>query len=341
MRSDNISSSIINQLLLLNTLKPCPMHFEKYSEIETNYLENKENEYDNKENNNLNGSKLKIKLSKTERLFKKFSLEEGIIFKKHRKNERRELRTAYKYQDIIRSNEEVLDVPDVLKHNELFESRTEIVDWIIGIQDNLNITDDTLFLSIYIIDKIMLQYEIAKDKLKLICIAAVLIAQKYEETEWQSIEMILIAAKKHGVSRTVKKAEIIKIERFLLKVLDYNIKWSNPLYFLRSTNKTNNFSKKLGLISKYFLHVMFLTKETYKYKNRIKATTAMYITRKLLGVETNKNLFFYYANTDKEEIRECLIDAQNAIKENIQFTGLISKFTKESRMNVYEFLYKK
>ena len=113
------------------------------------------------------------------------------------------------------------------------------------------------------------------------------------------VEAILLIARKHGLSKMYKKQDILRNERQFLNHIEYNVKWQNPLYFLRNANKTNSYDDKVLVLGKYFLEIMFYHKKTYLYSNRVKAATAVLMSRKFLKKETNENLFNFYTKQKK------------------------------------------
>ncbi|PWA71305.1 Cyclin A/B/D/E [Artemisia annua] len=67
--------------------------------------------------------------------------------------------------------------PEVTKR-----SRMMLIDWLIEVQDDLKLTDKTLYLAINIIDRFLAAETITIDEFQCVGIIALFIASKYQET---------------------------------------------------------------------------------------------------------------------------------------------------------------
>ena len=59
--------------------------------------------------------------------------------------------------------------------------RAILIDWIIEVQHRLVLMTETLYLTVYIIDKYLSMESVPRKELQLVGISAMLIASKYEE----------------------------------------------------------------------------------------------------------------------------------------------------------------
>jgi G2/mitotic-specific cyclin 1/2 len=132
-----------------------------------------------------------------------------------------------------------------------YEMRSLLADWIISCHEKLDLSDDTLHLSIYLIDRFLSGRQIALNKLQLVGITALFIASKYEEVSCPDINSFLTLSDRSFDQNDMKKAE-----KFMLYSLDYNLSYVNPLNFLRRVAKANNYEAKSRKMAKYFLELV-------------------------------------------------------------------------------------
>ena len=272
-------------------------------------------------------------------LYNNLNFEELSILRQHKEREKKSIRTVYKYREFIHKHEEMKDKQhfnDNLCNNNI---RIEIFDWVVGLQEHFSFSDDTLHFCFYLLDSILIRREIAKDKHKLLGIASILIAQKFEENDWPSIDSMLNTLDKIEEVDFDRKS-VVAMEKLILKDLNYNLDFQNPLYFLRSANRANNLNTEIRTLGKYFMELMIYENSFTRFSNKIKAATALYTARKLLCKDTNKNLFLFYANVDLSDLRECFEILREVIQEPCKYVNLRKKYTSIKTRGILKKIYK-
>lgn len=88
------------------------------------------------------------------------------------------------------------------------------------------------------------------DKLQLVGITALLIAAKYEEVYVPSVNQIVYIA-----DGAYTNNQIIKAERYMLSMLQFNLQFPNPLNFLRRCSKADDYNIQTRTLAKYFMEV--------------------------------------------------------------------------------------
>ncbi|WUR02495.1 G2/mitotic-specific cyclin-B [Vairimorpha necatrix] len=250
------------------------------------------------------------------------SNDELIIYKSHLAHEKQEICMVHKYDLDIFLFYKNLDRSYKYKNNEIsFTSRSKMIDWIIYVHNRLNLAQDTLFLTVFIIDKFLIKKDIPKNKLYLVGISALMIACKFEEVICPTLNNLVVLSDNKITEDDIKKAE-----KFMLHILDYDILFSNPLNFLRRCSKANNYEKKSRTVAKYILELSVLYEDLLIYKNSIKAASAMYLARKITQQDTCKNLFTLYSGHSKEELRECFNKMIQMIAEPIKYEYIKKKY---------------
>lgn len=252
------------------------------------------------------------------------------ILKSHLQSDKNEICAMSRYSKHIEKYFESLDVVFEFTEKEVsFEMRSLLIDWFIAIHEKLGLCDDTLYLGIFLIDRFLDGRSIAINKLQLVGITALFIASKFEEVVCPDLNSF-IELTDHSFSET----EIKKAEKYMLYSLEYQINYVNPLYFLRRVSKANNYEKKSRRMAKYFLELMTLHKEFYGFKKNVVCTTAMYLSRKICQTDVNKNLFFFYARLERDDIKECFDCLVRLIFSEPKYMNLEAKYNKEASFYV-------
>lgn len=248
----------------------------------------------------------------------------------HQHSDQTEICAMNKYNKEIETYFESLDLTFQFTEKEItFEMRSLLIDWVISCHEKINLCDDTLHLSIFLIDRFLDGRSISTAKLQLVGVTALFIASKYEEVVCPDLCSFVLLG-----DRSFSETEIKKAEKYLLYSLNYEIKYVNPLYFLRRVSKANNYESKSRKMAKYFLELMALERDFYHFKKSTICVTAMYLARKICQSDINKNLFFHYSKLDKTDIRECFDLLVKLIYSEPKYTNLEDKYGKDETFNV-------
>lgn len=255
---------------------------------------------------------------------------ERDAFLSHLYSDKNEICAVSKYRKQIENYFESLDSPLVFLEKDIsFEMRSLLIDWVIGIHEKLGLCDDTLHFGIFLIDRFLHDRSISVNKLQLVGITALFIASKIEEVVCPDLNSFVVLA-----NNNFSELEIKKAEKYMLYSLDYDIKYVNPLYFLRRASKANNYERKSRKMAKYLLELMTLHWGFYKFKKCVLCTTAMYLARKICQSDINKNLFFMYANLTRDDIKECFDLLVKLIFDEPKYPNLERKYEKGMMLSV-------
>lgn len=194
------------------------------------------------------------------------------------------------YSDEILSyllENELINVPD---YSKLFEKQEKInertrgilIDWICYVHHKFSLLPETLFLSLNIIDQYTTLVYIDISQYQLVAIAAMLIASKYEEYYAPEIKDFIVVTK--GL---FSKEQIIKMEYSILCKLKFDILFTSSYKFLEYFYIicSENENKKLFHLAQYILEISQMDVSVMKYKQSMRAGSALYMARKILKEE--------------------------------------------------------
>ena len=131
--------------------------------------------------------------------------------------------------------------------------RSVLMDWLIQVHHRFSLLPETLFLCVNYIDRFLSCKVVSLGKLQLVGATAIFVAAKYEEINCPSIGEIV-----YMVDGGYTVDEILKAERFMLSMLQFELGWPGPMSFLRRISKADDYDLETRTLAKYFLEVTIM-----------------------------------------------------------------------------------
>lgn len=133
---------------------------------------------------------------------------------------------------------ETLPASDYMsRQNELtWKMRGVLVDWIIEVHSKFRLLPETLFLAINLMDRFLTKRTVALIKFQLVGVTALFLAAKYEEVICPSVSNFL-----YMTDGGYDSDEILKAETYMLEMLEWDLRYPNPLNFLRRVSKADQY----------------------------------------------------------------------------------------------------
>ena len=128
--------------------------------------------------------------------------------------------------------------------------RSVLMDWLIQVHHRFALLPETLFLCVNYIDRFLSCKIVSLGKLQLVGATAIFVAAKYEEINCPSVNEIV-----YMVDGGYSVDEILKAERFMLTMLQFELGWPGPMSFLRRISKADDYDLETRTLAKYFLEV--------------------------------------------------------------------------------------
>jgi cyclin B len=187
-----------------------------------------------------------------------------------------------------------------------------LIDWLIEVHYKFSFTDETLYMTVSIIDRYLSENQISKKKLQLLGITALFIACKHEEIDLPKINDFT-----YITNNAYEKNEVIKMEYDVLKYLKFNLLYPSPIKFFEYLSLLLKFDKKKIMMGKYLMESFLLDIKNTKYKSSIIACACCYIIMKFFKMENYKEIYdkkyysFTYDNKAKfneNDIKDCAKD---------------------------------
>lgn len=139
------------------------------------------------------------------------------------------------------------------QHEIQWSMRSVLMDWLVQVHHRFNLLPETLFLCVNYIDRFLSCKVVSLAKLQLVGATAIFIAAKYEEINCPSVQEIV-----YMVDGGYTIDEILKAERFMLTMLQFELGWPGPMSFLRRISKADDYDLETRTLAKYFLEVTLM-----------------------------------------------------------------------------------
>ena len=217
------------------------------------------------------------------------------------------------------------------------QMRAILVDWIIEVHFNYNLKEETLFQTIWMIDTYLSYENISRNKLQLLGVASLLIACKYNEVFYPTInEFINMTDKAYEIK------ELLEMEQKILKKLDYNILVPTSLQFYDILSKIFNFDKKQYYLGKYFMESSLIDYNMIFFSSSIIGLSCAYIAAKFFNIKEykilysiNDNNYILQQNMIKESARKLCFLVKNLNQTNL--LSIKKKYSLDKFGNVVQY----
>ncbi|KAG5360402.1 G2/mitotic-specific cyclin cdc13 [Yarrowia sp. B02] len=171
-----------------------------------------------------------------------------------------------------------------------WNTRAVLVDWLVEVHQKFRLLPETLFLAVNIVDRFMSRRVVALNKVQLVGITSLLLATKYEEVFTPALSNFV-----YVVDGSYPEDEILRAERFILQVLQFNLSYPNPMNFLRRISKADDFDIHSRTFGKYLCEIALVDHTFMEFKHSLVAAAAMHVGRMMLARSQWTNNLVYYS----------------------------------------------
>ena len=211
--------------------------------------------------------------------------------------------------------------------NEINEQmRAILIDWIIEVHFQFNLRQETLYMTIWIIDTYLSFNFVSRKKLQLLGITCLLISCKSQEIYFPHQNKFI-----EVTDGAYNREEMLKMENEILKKLNFKIVFPTSNDFYNILSKLYNFEKKQYFLGKYFIESVLIDYKMIKYSGSIISAASTYLVMKYFGINGYQKLYSKYVI--KEDNPESVI--KDTAKEIYLLIENLSKSKYKSVKNKY------
>lgn len=179
--------------------------------------------------------------------------------------------------------------------------RAILIDWLVEVHHKFDLRDETLFLTVNLIDRFLAQQAVVRKKLQLVGLVAMLLACKYEEVSVPVVEDLVFISDK-----AYSRKEVLEMERLMLNTLQFNMSVPTPYVFMRRYLKAAQSDRKLELLSFFLIELCLVEYEMLKFSPSFLAAATIYTAQcTLFGFKQWSKTCEWHTNYSEDQLIEC------------------------------------
>jgi len=153
--------------------------------------------------------------------------------------------------------------------------RAVLVDWLVEVHSQFKLLQETLYMTVYVIDKFLQSegFTIRREKLQLVGVTAMFIASKVEEIYCPEISDFV-----YITDNAYSSAEIREMELRMLRTLGFNFSRPHPLHFLRRNSKAGDVDVLQHTLAKYLVELALPEYTLAHIPPSLLASAALYLS---------------------------------------------------------------
>ncbi|XP_069046639.1 G2/mitotic-specific cyclin-B2 [Lepisosteus oculatus] len=197
--------------------------------------------------------------------------------------------------------------------------RALLVDWLIQVHCRFHLLQETLYMTVAILDRFLQVQPVSRKKLQLVGVTAMLIAAKYEEMYAPEIgDFVYIT------DNAFSKAQIRQMEMLILKELNFELGRPLPLHFLRRASKAGNADAEKHTLAKYFMELTLMDYDMVHYHPSEVAAAALFLSQTVLDGSSWTTTQRHYAGYSEENLKTIM---QHLAKNVVRLNNGLTKHT--------------
>ncbi|KAK4416903.1 G2/mitotic-specific cyclin-1 [Sesamum alatum] len=179
--------------------------------------------------------------------------------------------------------------------------RAILIDWLIEVHHKFELRDETLFLTVNLIDRFLAKQSVVRKKLQLVGLVAMLLACKYEEVSVPVVDDLVFISDK-----AYTRKEVLEMERLMLNTLQFNMSVPTPYVFMRRFLKAAQSDRKLELLSFFLIELCLVEYEMLKYPPSVLAAAAICTAQSTLyGAGQWSKTCEWHTGYSEDQLIEC------------------------------------
>ena len=219
--------------------------------------------------------------------------------------------------------------------------RAILIDWLIDVHLRFNLRQETLFMTVWLIDAYLSYAFILREKLQLLGITCLLISCKSHEIYYPQHKKFI-----EMTDGAYTKEEMLKMENEILKKLNFYVVYPNTYDFYNILSKMFKFERKHYYLGKYFIESALIDYQMIKYSSSVIAASCAYLVMKYYGIQGYQKLYNNFIVNDKspedaikDTAKEVYVMVDNLSKSKLK--AVKNKYSMEQFEKVGEIIQEK
>lgn len=209
--------------------------------------------------------------------------------------------------------------------------RALLVDWLVQVHSRFQLLQETLYLTVAILDRFLQVQPVSRRKLQLAGVTSMLVACKYEEMYAPEVGDFA-----YITDNAFSKAQILEMEQVVLRSLKFQLGRPLPLHFLRRASKVANSDVERHTLAKYLMELTLLDYDMVHYRPSEIAAAALCLSQLLLEGLSWSPTQQHYSTYDEAHLRPIVQRiCKNLVNEGkTKFTAVKTKYSSSKLMKI-------
>nr|GMD45218.1 G2/mitotic-specific cyclin-2-like [Ipomoea batatas] len=176
-----------------------------------------------------------------------------------------------------------------------------LIDWLIEVHYKFELMEETLYLTVNLIDRFLAVQPVMRKKLQLVGVTALLLACKYEEVSVPVVEdLILISDKAYT------RQEVLDMEKLMVNMLQFNMSVPTPYVFMRRFLKAAQCDKKSEHTAFFMIDLCLVEYPMLRFPPSLLAAAAIFTAQSgLSGFQQWDRTCEKYSGYAQDQLLEC------------------------------------
>ncbi|XP_043960494.1 G2/mitotic-specific cyclin-B2 [Gambusia affinis] len=223
---------------------------------------------------------------------------------------------------------------DYLKGSEVTAAmRAILVDWLIQVHSRFQLLQETLYLTVAVLDRFLQVQPVSRRKLQLVGVAAMLVACKYEEMFCPEVGDFA-----YITDDAFSKAQILEMEQLVLRKLGFQLGRPLPLHFLRRASKVANTDLEKHTLAKYLMELTLLDYQMVHLRPSEVAAASLCLSQLLVDGLSWSPMQQHYSSYDEAHLQPIMQQlAKNVVLVNegrTKFQAVRKKYSSSKLMKI-------
>uniref|UniRef100_A0A1J3IB36 Cyclin-B2-2 n=1 Tax=Noccaea caerulescens TaxID=107243 RepID=A0A1J3IB36_NOCCA len=179
--------------------------------------------------------------------------------------------------------------------------RAILIDWLIEVHDKFELMNETLFLTVNLIDRFLSKQAVVRKKLQLVGLVALLLACKYEEVSVPIVEDLVVISDK-----AYTRHDVLEMEKIMLNTLQFNMSLPTQYPFLKRFLKAAQSDKKLEILASFLMELALVDYEMLRHPPSLLAASAVYTAQCTIhGFNEWNSTCEFHSHYSEHQLLEC------------------------------------
>nr|XP_033472865.1 G2/mitotic-specific cyclin-B2-like [Epinephelus lanceolatus] len=242
------------------------------------------------------------------------------------------VKDIYKYLHVLEAQQTVR--ANYMQGYEITERmRALLVDWLVQVHSRFQLLQETLYLTVAILDRFLQVQPVSRRKLQLVGVTAMLVACKYEEMYAPEVGDFA-----YITDNAFTKSQILEMEQLVLRTLNFQLGRPLPLHFLRRASKVANSDVEKHTLAKYLMELTLLDYDMVHYRPSEVAAAALCLSQLLVDGLPWSPTQQHYSTYDAAHLKPIMQHiAKNVVTVNggkTKFQAVRNKYSSSKLMKI-------